>query len=177
MINTATLIRAISSLALPTVAIIAARNRRETTDSEHSDADTEGLPGLTRLALLDLVDDGATLTGLSVRLQRLDGIGLRGLDLRACDFTSTSLRRADLRGALLDGASFRGADLAGANLTGASLGGTDLLEANLRKADLTAANLSGARGLENAHIQRARYDRATKWPRGFDPVAAGAART
>jgi hypothetical protein len=50
------------------------------------------------------------------------------------------------------------ADLSGANLSAATPIGAKLL----------GANLSGA------NLQEAKYDKDTKWPDGFDPVAAGA---
>ena len=56
-----------------------------------------------------------------------------------------------------------GADLEGANLTGA-----DLALARLTGADLTGAGLTGT------ELKGAVYDEHTKWPEGFDPVAAGA---
>ena len=53
------------------------------------------------------------------------------------------------------------------------LGGANLRGTNLRSADLSGANLSGA-DLSEAHLGSARYNADTKWPEGFDPVAAGA---
>ena len=60
-----------------------------------------------------------------------------------------------------------------ADLHGADLRGVNLNDANLNSANLSAANLNGA-DLGNAKLHKARYDRNTKWPEGFDPVAAGA---
>ena len=40
--------------------------------------------------------------------------------------------------------------------------------ANLSGADLRGANMTGA------DLRRAEYNSETKWPEGFDPVAAGA---
>ena len=53
--------------------------------------------------------------------------------------------------------------LEGADLSGLDLSGADLFRARLIDAELSRANLSGAK-----------YDNDTKWPEGFDPVAAGA---
>jgi uncharacterized protein YjbI with pentapeptide repeats len=50
----------------------------------------------------------------------------------------------------------------GANLPGADLSGLDLSGANLRGANLSGAYLTGAIA-----------DEDTRWPKGFDPVAAG----
>ena len=58
--------------------------------------------------------------------------------------------------------------LRGANLSGADLRGANMTGADLRKANLSNANLNGA------DLRRAEYNSETKWPEGFDPVAAGA---
>ena len=81
-------------------------------------------------------------------------------------------------------------DLAEADLAGANLRQSDFLEsrlagANLSKADLRGANLQWAilsdaypwwrqPGRRVVHLEGARYDRFTRWPRGFNPRAAGA---
>ena len=54
-----------------------------------------------------------------------------------------------------------------------SLEGADLRGANLSRADLSEANLSEA-NLSRANLSDAKYSANTKWPVGFDPVAAGA---
>ena len=51
--------------------------------------------------------------------------------------------------------------------------GADLKWANLKWANLRQADLRGAK-LMGADLTGARYDTDTKWPEGFDPVAAGA---
>jgi hypothetical protein len=63
----------------------------------------------------------------------------------------------------LNDADLRSADLRRAFLLGEGLRGADLRQAGLLGADLTRANLS-----------QAEYDSKTRWPRGFDPIAAGA---
>ena len=67
--------------------------------------------------------------------------------------------------------SLRGADLEAADLTNADLIGTDLSHATLTNADLSGAILTGA------ELEGVTYDAATRWPKGFDPEAAGCART
>lgn len=55
-----------------------------------------------------------------------------------------------------------------ANLTASKLEGTDLGHANLEGCDIRAAS--------NNHLTNwveATYDKKTKWPKGFDPEAAG----
>ena len=51
---------------------------------------------------------------------------------------------------------------------GRKCSGADLQGIDLSDADLTGANLSGAK------LSGAKYSANTKWPEGFDPVAAGA---
>jgi uncharacterized protein YjbI with pentapeptide repeats len=53
-------------------------------------------------------------------------------------------------------------NLTWANLDRANLAGACLVKANLAGASLTAANLTNALA-----------DKATRWPKGFDPVTAG----
>jgi hypothetical protein len=46
--------------------------------------------------------------------------------------------------------------------------------ANLPRSDLRGADLRGCT-IDDVHLRGARYDKQTRWPDGFDPVAAGAA--
>ena len=78
-------------------------------------------------------------------------------------FYSADLSGADLRRAALSGTDLHGADLSGAALCWADLRWADLAGADLRWADLRWADLNGVT-----------YDADTKWPDGFDPIAAGA---
>jgi len=119
----------------------------------------------------------------------LDGENLRGLDLSAVNLSHAQLRDADLQGARLEagslyhadlsGANLQGADLRQANLCGAVLCGANLDRADVREADLYAADLTGA-SVRGAAFDGATYrshgDDQTRWPEGFDPVAAGAVR-
>ena len=70
------------------------------------------------------------------------------------------------------------ANLSKANLTGLSLRESELMKADLSNANLSntnllMANLEGA-NLEGAKLQQALYNAQTVFPRGFDPVKAGA---
>jgi uncharacterized protein YjbI with pentapeptide repeats len=87
---------------------------------------------------------------------------LNDADLSGADFTDLDLSGADLNGANLREANLSRVDLSGANLIGADLSWADLNGANLNGANLNGANLSGARAYSN-----------TKFPDGFDAVAAG----
>ena len=88
----------------------------------------------------------------------LRSANLQGVNLNGFDFSNAILKRANLSGATL-----LGANLKAANLRMAKLNNADLLGANLTKANLTKAVLNNAE-----------YNSNTKWPEGFDPVAAGA---
>ena len=82
---------------------------------------------------------------------------LLGVDLNGADF-----RGMDVVFRRLDGASLILANFSDANLERASLRDTDLRSANLTGANLTDVKLTGAF-----------YDDRTRFPVGFDPVAAG----
>jgi uncharacterized protein YjbI with pentapeptide repeats len=73
-----------------------------------------------------------------------------------------------LSGIDLKDAKLRGGDLRGANLQGAKLSNADLRGANLRGADLYDAYL------DEAKLSDAEYDHDTKWPKGYNPITAGA---
>jgi uncharacterized protein YjbI with pentapeptide repeats len=106
---------------------------------------------------------------------------LADTDLRGADLANLQLNTADLRGSRLDYASGRlaasqqPAELANARLQGATmrcahLESVNLTGAHLQDADLRDAVLKGARGLETAHLDRAKYNDQTVWPEGFDPT-------
>ena len=82
--------------------------------------------------------------------------------------TIPDLESADLNQANLENFDLHKALMSNANLSNANLKGADLSQANLRGANLSNADLS------NAILNGTRYDSRTKWPEGFDPVAAGA---
>jgi uncharacterized protein YjbI with pentapeptide repeats len=130
----------------------------------------------------------ADLRGAKLRSAELSGADLQEADLRDADLTGANLREANLRGAKLrnaelsgvdlQGADLSGADLRGANISNAQMSGAILVEANLIGADLSTTDLSGA-DMSQAHLfeadlHGAKYDRYTRWPEDFDPVAAGA---
>jgi Pentapeptide repeats (8 copies) len=98
--------------------------------------------------------------------QKLDlsGLDLSGLDLRDADFSGSDLYGAKLTDSHLTRTNFSGKT----NLAYADLRGADLSEANLSSAILIGANL------EDTVTQGALYDDDTKFPVGFDPIAAGA---
>lgn len=83
------------------------------------------------------------------------------------------LRNASLHGADLNHGNLSKAFLRAANLSAANLSHADLWDANLRDADLRGADLRGT-NLGVANLRGAIFDQSTKWPTGFDPIAAGA---
>ncbi len=74
-----------------------------------------------------------------------------------------NLSEADLLGVDLIDADFTNADLNSANLNGADLSGANLSNANLRGAKLIGADL------QSIIFKDTKYNKATKWPKGFDP--------
>ena len=63
----------------------------------------------------------------------------------------------------------------GRKCVGADLRNIDLSDADLRKANLRGANLTGAIYCDSYLPDcGADFNPLTKWPEGFDPVAAGA---
>lgn len=88
-----------------------------------------------------------------------------------------SLPRTDLRFARMDGLRFDHANLGNAELSLCRLRGTVLrhsvlYRSRLRQAQLHGADLTSA-NLEGADLTGARADATTRWPDGFDPLAAG----
>lgn len=130
---------------------------------------------------------------IKTRLENLNGAAVDKAhlpkdDQTAMDFFMAKLIHATLTNARMSGADLCRARLIGANLHGADLSKADLMGANLCRANLSGANLSEARlifsylmgtdlsgaNLNKADLKEAKYDQATMWPDGFDPIAAGA---
>jgi uncharacterized protein YjbI with pentapeptide repeats len=80
-------------------------------------------------------------------------------------FTDTSFKNADLRGSNINAAIFTNVDFTGADLTGI----------NLHRTTLVNVNFGGAK-VEDANFKDAKYDAATIFPEGFDPIQAGMIR-
>ncbi len=105
-------------------------------------------------------------------------------DLRGADLTNQCVKTGDLSDAKFDGAkltlmcmsyanfsnaSFRNADLAGANLAHAKLDGADFSGANLSIASFKGTDLTHARGITQAQLDKACSDKDTKTPAGLTP--------
>jgi Pentapeptide repeats (8 copies) len=113
----------------------------------------------------------------SLRAANLMGANLQFAILIGRDLGTAWLNGADLREAVLQGADLREAALADADLRKADLREADLRQAVLSSADLREAVLAGANLretiLQTVKLQEAVMDTRTRWPDGFDPVAAG----
>ncbi|PWU54182.1 pentapeptide repeat-containing protein [Micromonospora globispora] len=136
--------------------------------------------------------DGLWLLEINLDRVCMESAGLYHANLTQSSLVSANLRHADLKTAILRRArcvmaDLRGARLVEADLRDADLSEADLREANLRKvdangavfrrSDLRLADLRGA-DLSTANLVEARLDGAlaserTRWPAGFDHVAAG----
>jgi uncharacterized protein YjbI with pentapeptide repeats len=99
----------------------------------------------------------ATLRGAS-----LTGANLSKAYLSAANFSDAKLVRTDLSGADLGAAKFIRANLSAANLSG-----VEPVETNFLRANLSGVDLSGL-DLRPAILRKAKADRSTRWPLGFD---------
>ncbi len=141
------------------------------------------------------VFEGVDATQADFSRARLAGANFRGANLSRANFGDADLTGADLRLAKLEYPTLNRTDLSGANLAGTDLSRAYLLNSRLRDADLRGlagigtceaidfrgadlrgANLMGFKegGPTLCKWRGAKYDRATKWPQGFDPSAAEA---
>lgn len=105
----------------------------------------------------------ANLSEVNLSNSNLSEANLSGVNLSSVHVSSTNFSRANLSKANLTGLNLRNSQLMKANLSNANLSNTNLLKANLE-----GANLEGAK------LQQALYNAETIFPRGFDPVKAGA---
>jgi hypothetical protein len=153
------------------------RTRRRTPDrSSVPDDARANLQTVTRNELRVIVEEGQGLDGID--LERAD---LSDGHLDGVDFSHLSLFKARLGGATMTRCRMVATDLSYAQLRGVDLRNADLRAANVLEADLGRANLCGAdlsstRHHSSAVLRKARFDRTTKFPHGFDAEAAGAIR-
>jgi len=146
---------------------------------EHAplDRDAEDPDPESGLAMPD-TDVQAVLTVLGRRKVSHETEPPPWLNLPDTNLDRAMLFEARFRRASLGGSSLRRAYLIRADLSEAYLGETDLRWANLREAnlsgsDLRYANLNEA-NLSGADLREVWYDDNTVWPKGFDPIDAGA---
>ncbi len=105
-----------------------------------------------------------------------------GCQLQGADLTNTCVKAHDLHGADFDGAnatlmcmsyanfkgaSFRGTNLSGANLAHADVDGADFSGAKLNITSFKGTDLTKAKGLTQAQLDKACGDADTKAPAGL----------
>lgn len=100
--------------------------------------------------------------GLDLSGQKLDGSKLDSSDFSDSSFNGASLKQASFSGSHLKGVSFAGADLTGATFTVSSYSG---------QTQLQGADFSGAK-VKDVNWEGAVFDCQTKFPQGFDTLAA-----
>lgn len=76
--------------------------------------------------------------------------------------------------ALLEHAHLAYAQFVGADFSFAHFNGAELTNANFSGAKLYSTSFLGAKDIRSACFQGAQYNTGTRWPPGFDPLAAGA---
>lgn len=121
---------------------------------------------------------GADFTGASFYSGRStssynQGLDLSGQNFDGCNMSSSNFSAGSFKNARLRGVKFNGANLTGVDFTGADLANADFLPSEysgltqLHGADFMGANLSGV------NWEGALFNRDTKFPAGFDVLAAG----
>jgi uncharacterized protein YjbI with pentapeptide repeats len=93
-------------------------------------------------------------------------------DLELATFTHCRLPFARFAGVALKAATFRRCDLTGADFREAVFVDCSLIDSDLRGADLRGTDFGNA--IQGGQFDpKTLYDKATKFPPGFDPVAKG----
>ncbi len=146
--------------------------------------------------LTDALVDEANFEGASFRGGSLEGVvgtdanfsqadlsktNLKWGELQGGNFTNANLSNSNLHDATLiygnfTNASFERADMDGTTIIGSNLTGATFSGANLHRAyfEVNFPYDEGFAWFRAAKFAGASYTPKTKWPRGFDPVAAGA---
>ncbi|QDU31871.1 Serine/threonine-protein kinase B [Anatilimnocola aggregata] len=132
---------------------------------------------LTRFA--NAVVAKANFQNADLTSSTFNGAEAAGADFRDATFKAVSMQSADLSGAIFAGTdlgniSFQSSKLRGANLRGCQ-GIGDVLKADLRESDLRGAVFTCTLYyMEGVKLKGAKYDKSTRWPKGFDVAASGA---
>lgn len=150
-------------------------------DLRTEDLDGANLEGanLTAANLTDAVMTKANLKEANLSRASLGGADLTGADLRFANLELAGIQNANLTQANLEGLDLKGVSLYGCKLRGANLrnakGLTDIRKADLRDADLRGAYLLGVSAYYTAdvNLRGAKYDKRTRWPKGFDVEGSG----
>jgi uncharacterized protein YjbI with pentapeptide repeats len=132
---------------------------------------------LRRACLAQAALNEADLTDVDLHEANLVEASLASAQLARATITNADLQRAVLVNAHLRKAILRGSDLREANLNLAILDNADLRGVNLQGATLLGADLRGADLREailfQTELRGATYNRATRWPEGFESLGIG----
>ena len=143
-------------------------------NSTFEDAELKG-SNFTKAIAKGAVFVSATLTGANMTSADLSGADFRKAKVDQMYLWDTNLAGANMEGLDLSVAyGFHGVNLRGANLKKVTL--TKVNECSFFGADLRGANLTQMKDVSRikSNFRKAKYDKATSWPKGFDPVEAGA---
>lgn len=138
---------------------------------------------LSRMDLSRIDLHGSRLVAANLRDAVLHSARLSMVEAACSDLRRANMRFASLIHSCFLGATMTGADLMGAIILGCDFEGADLRGSNLSECHIGyghehwghAGEAKARKALESANISGARYTTGTRWPVGFDPVAAGAA--
>lgn len=117
--------------------------------------------------------DDLQAPGSQLANRNFSGFGFWKINFDGSDFSGANLSKADFQGGSyettrFDGALLKEALLLGIDFKGASFSGADLSGARLDRADMSRANLDAV------VLRDSCFTATTKWPEGFDALAAGA---
>lgn len=156
---------------------VAKLNKANLSNADLTEADLKEAD-LSEASLMGAKLSRANLFGASLPRAIISNADLAGANLVEATLTGVTLSGSNLLGANLSGADLVWAQLVGAEfikseLSGAYLTGADLTDADFSGANLSAADIYGA-VLDGVKLKGAMYSNKTRWPDGFDPIAAGA---
>lgn len=120
----------------------------------------------------------ANLKGAQCQESQFGAANLQNAILRDANLSLSYLLEADMQNANLRGANLQNAKMVRVNLSRASLRDANLKDAillisNLENSKLWGTNLIGV-DLQTVNLKGAQYTSKTIWPKGFDPISAGA---
>ena len=146
--------------------------------------------------------EGANFEDANLTLAQLNDCTLTKANFKDADVTSASFKAsqmagADFRGAIIQYTGFQEADLSGANFQGTELNNVSFQRCKMKGAnlqnskrigdvqntDLRDADLRGAvftctvYYMNGCRLTGAKYDKNTRWPKGFDVDSSGAVLT
>lgn len=145
-------------------------------NSTFEDSDCKGVSFFKCIAR-QAIFIGADLTKADMREADLTGADFRKAKLAYTNYSYATLTDTNFEGVDLSSAVFYVTTLRGANLR--NLKGIGPVKfCKCQGADLRGANLSkmvvGTTKDQHPNFTKAKYDKDTRWPAGFDPVDAGA---